>query len=81
VVRQPGRGESPLVLHLDVTDEAEVERVFAEGETRSAAWTCWSTTRGSRPGQADDQYSLEEWRRVITVNVEGVFLCTRAVIR
>src|SRR5215213_209683 len=32
------------------------------------------------PNQLLTEYSLEEWRRVMAINLDGVFLCCRAVV-
>ncbi len=82
VVREAeSRGGTARFWHLDVTDEAGVGRVFAEVRDCFGSVDVLVNNAGiSGPDKPTDQYSLEEWRRVISVNVEGAFLCTRAAI-
>lgn len=60
---------------LDVTDEAAVERVFAElGEIDvlvANAGVC-------EPARMDDEDAADVWRWVLGVNLHGVFACVRA---
>jgi hypothetical protein len=66
----------------DVGDEAQVEQVFADsvaalGEVRA----CFANAGVSGKGTLLTEMTLEEFRRVQRVNVEGVFLTFRAAAR
>ena len=66
----------------DVGDEAQVERAFADsvavlGEVRA----CFANAGVSSKGTLLTEMTLEEFRRVQRVNVEGVFLTFRAAAR
>lgn len=67
--------------HLDVTDEREIGRVFGEVEQ---AWNRLDVlVNNAGIAGADkptDQITAEEWARVMDVNVNGVFYCTKAAI-
>jgi NAD(P)-dependent dehydrogenase (short-subunit alcohol dehydrogenase family) len=68
-----------LVLPCDVTDEAQVEAAF---DRAMAAWgridVLFNNAGGGLVAQTIDQVTLAEWRRVMAVNIDGMFLCARA---
>jgi NAD(P)-dependent dehydrogenase (short-subunit alcohol dehydrogenase family) len=63
----------------DVTDPAEVERVFGAVVDRFGRIDLLfnNAGRGGSP-RPIDEVDVEEWRRVVDLNVTGTFLCTRA---
>ena len=67
--------------HLDVTDEADVARVFQEVADRFGQIDVVVNNAGiSGANKPTDEIDFEEWRKVIDVNVNGVFFCTKAAI-
>lgn len=67
--------------HLDVTDEAEVVRVFNEIAERFGKIDVIVNNAGiSGADKPTDEISAEEWQKVMDVNVNGVFFCTKAAI-
>jgi NAD(P)-dependent dehydrogenase (short-subunit alcohol dehydrogenase family) len=67
--------------HLDVTREAEVQRVFAEVRGRFGAVNILVNNAGiSGADKPTHEITVEEWDRVMAVNVKGVFLCTKHAI-
>lgn len=74
-------GGQAAYWHLDVSDEAQVERVFAEVRQRFGPVTALVNNAGiSGPNKPTHELSVEEFERVLAVNVRGVFLGTKHVI-
>ena len=78
----PAAGGGHLAVGTDVTDEASVQAacdrtVGALG--RIDILVCSAGITG--PNTTTWQYEPADWRRVMDVNVNGVFLCNRAVVR
>jgi len=67
----------------DVGDEAQVEAAFAQSVAALGGRldACFANAGVSSKGTRIEDMSLEEWRRVQRVNVEGVFLTFRAAAR
>jgi NAD(P)-dependent dehydrogenase (short-subunit alcohol dehydrogenase family) len=68
-----------LVLPCDVTDPAAVEAAFGAAV---ATWgridALFNNAGGGLVAQTIDEVPWQEWRRVMAVNVDGMFLCARA---
>lgn len=82
VVREvEARGGTARFWHLDVTDEASVRQVFTDVRNAFGSVDVLVNNAGiTGQDKPTDQLSLDDWRRVMSVNVEGVFLCTRAAV-
>lgn len=66
---------------LDVTDEAAVERVMYEVADRFGGIDILVNNAGiAGANRPTHEITLEEWRQVMSINVEGVFLCTKHAI-
>lgn len=78
-VAAEGSGD-PFALPCDVTDPAAVRRTFEAVETRAAPVDILVCNAGLYPAAPFEAISLEEWRRVFAVNVEGTFLCCQAAL-
>lgn len=75
------RGGQAAYWHLDVSDEAQVSRVFAEVKQRFGPITALINNAGiAGPNKPTHELSVEEFERVQAVNVRGVFLGTKHVI-
>ncbi len=70
-------------ITCDVGDEAQVEAAFAQSLAALGARldACFANAGVSSKGTRIEDMSLDEWRRVQRVNVEGVFLTFRAAAR
>lgn len=67
--------------HLDVTDEGAVEQVLREVAERFGRIDVLVNNAGvAGANKPTDEVTLEEWERVIAINVRGVFLCTKYAI-
>lgn len=73
-------GESRVdTLLVDVTDaEAVTAAMDVQQNAAADILVCSAGITGSNSPVAD--YSVQEWRRVLDVNLTGVFLCNRAVL-
>ncbi|WP_138470647.1 SDR family oxidoreductase [Poseidonocella sp. HB161398] len=68
-----------LVLPCDVTDPAAVDGAF---DTAMAAWgridALFNNAGQSLKSVLIDDMSVEDWRRITSVNIDGMFYCARA---
>ncbi len=62
----------------DVTDEAVVQRLFADLGERHGRLDILVNNAGSTVRKPPEQLTLEEWRAVMDVNLTSAFLCCRA---
>jgi NAD(P)-dependent dehydrogenase (short-subunit alcohol dehydrogenase family) len=66
---------------LDVADESQVKRVFAEVVAAFGGLHILVNNAGiSGANKPTHQVTAEEWDRVMAVNVKGVFFCTKHAI-
>lgn len=61
----------------DVTDEAQVEKLVGDTVAAHGSLDIFVSCAGVASVAPLVQMSLEEWRRVIAVDLDGVFLCTK----
>lgn len=74
-------GRDAMVVKADVSKEADVARMAEEVVARWGRIDILVNNAGIViPGNAED-YGLEDWRRTMSVNLDGVFLVSRAVGR
>lgn len=74
-------GAAVLAVPADVTDEAQVEALFARVMERFGRLDILVNNAGAFDGGPLDELSLETWEKVMAVNLRGPFLCTRAAFR
>lgn len=68
--------------HMDVTNEKEVENVFADINSRYGKINILVNNAGiPGPPKATHELTTEEWDRVMDINLKGVFFCTKYVIK
>ncbi len=75
-------GTKVVALQCDVGDEDQVDAAFAGTlEALGKVDSCFANAGigGGAPSFAD--FTLEQWRRVTRVNLDGVFLTFRAAVR
>ena len=66
---------------VDVTDAASVAAALAETERRLGPVDILVTSAGiTGPNTTVSEYTPDAWRKVIEVDLTGVFLCCRAVV-
>ena len=74
--------QRPLVIPTDVTVEEEVESAFAEVVTRAGRLdVLFNNAGGNVHATPIESLSLEDWQRVVDVNLTGMFLCAREAVR
>jgi hypothetical protein len=79
----PGGSGRVQATRCDVSDEAAVEREFAAlVDDCGRVDACFANAGvGSGRQRSFAEMSTEEWRRVMTVNLEGAFFTLRAAVR
>lgn len=68
------------VLEVDVTDAAAVTRATDEVARESGGVDILINNAGIGTPVTVEGMSPEEWRRVLAVNLDGIFYCTQAVL-
>jgi NAD(P)-dependent dehydrogenase (short-subunit alcohol dehydrogenase family) len=79
-----GHGARVLTLRCDVSDEAAVERAFADTIAQlGRVDACFANAgvSGRREVAAFVEMTTAEWRRVMSVNLDGTFFTLRAAAR
>lgn len=76
-----GMGRRAMALKADVSKENEVERMFAAAIAQFGTLHVAVSNAGLQRDSAFTEMTLEQWNTVISVNLTGQFLCTRAAAR
>ncbi len=74
-------GAKTILVGADTSDEGEVERLFAKTCEAFGTVDIAVANAGIQQDAATHEMTLEQWRRVIDVNLTGQFLICRAAIR
>ena len=74
-------GGTALAVPTDVSSEAAVERLFATSLERFGRLDILVNNAGTAALGPLDELSVEDWDRVLAVNLRGPFLCTRQAVR
>lgn len=81
-LRETAAGSDALILPCDVCDAGAVDAAF---DRAAAEWgrvdVLFNNAGTGLVPQTPDEVDPEEFRRVIDVNVNGVFICARAAFR
>jgi NAD(P)-dependent dehydrogenase (short-subunit alcohol dehydrogenase family) len=70
-----------IAVEVDVTDEASVESMVAEVTDRLGPIDVLVNNAGIVENSPAEETSIESWRRILEVNLDGVFLCAKHVGR
>ncbi|MFO7933953.1 MAG: glucose 1-dehydrogenase [Bacteroidales bacterium] len=74
-------GGTAAYWHLDVSNEDEVEKVMSEVNDKFGKIDVLVNNAGiSGVNKPTHEITLEEWQKVIDINLNGVFLCTKHII-
>ena len=75
-------GGRAWALQADVADPGQVEALFENAAGRLGGGLDILVNNAGGPGvrRPLGEMTLEEWRRCLAVNLDGVFLCTRAAL-
>jgi len=71
----------PDAYKVDVTDETQVTAAFAEVVARHGRVDVLFNNAGIAIRQPTTELTLENWNKVVAVNLTGVFLCAREAAR
>jgi NAD(P)-dependent dehydrogenase (short-subunit alcohol dehydrogenase family) len=74
-------GGGSFGIQADVSDEAAVDRAFAQAHERFGTIDFLVNNAGVRQIKPFVELELAEWQRVIDIDLTGTFLCCRAAIR
>lgn len=71
--------DGALILPCDVTDETQVEAAFAKAQAEWGHLDALFNNAGvSLKGAPIDEVSVDDWRKLIDINLTGSFICARA---
>lgn len=74
-------GDEAIALSADVSNEGEVQRMFAEVVSRYGTVDILVANAGLQRDAPFTQMSLADWQFVLNVNLTGQFLCAREAAR
>ena len=74
-------GGNAIAIQADVSKEDDVERMFAQTIETFGTVDILVNNAGLQRDATIDEMSLQDWNRVLDVNLTGQFLCARAAIR
>ncbi|MCW0001077.1 SDR family oxidoreductase [Pararhizobium sp. YC-54] len=74
-------GGAATASALDVTDEADVLAVFAAAEQEAGGLDILVNNAGISIRRPSTELALEDWNSVVSVNLTGMFLCSRTAAR
>jgi len=73
-----GLGVKTAVIEVDVTDEAQCNRMVEETVAQLGRLDILVANAGINIRKAPQEYELAEWRQVIDTNLTSVFACAQA---
>jgi glucose 1-dehydrogenase len=74
-------GARAIAVGADVSDESQVLDMFARTLDRFGALDILVNNAGLQQDAAFEQMTLQQWNKVIGVNLTGQFLCSREAVR
>jgi NAD(P)-dependent dehydrogenase (short-subunit alcohol dehydrogenase family) len=72
---------APGVIAADVSDEAQIERAFAQALQQLGSLDILVNNAGTAVRKTSFDITGEEWDRVLDLNLKGLFLCSRVAAR
>ncbi|MCY3839222.1 MAG: SDR family NAD(P)-dependent oxidoreductase, partial [Gammaproteobacteria bacterium] len=77
VAEESGAGDRALAVRTDVSDPDSVAALFAKTkETYSRLDLLFNNAGTGAPGVPLEDLALDQWQRVVDINLTGSFLCT-----
>ena len=73
-------GGKAILAQADITDEAAVERMVAMGLTAFGGIDILVNNAAIRKEGVLDSVSLAEWQEVLSIMLDGAFLCSKACV-
>ena len=74
-------GGEAIAVQADVSEEADVEKMFTKTIEAFGSVDIVVANAGMQKDAAFVDMTLDEWNRVISVNLTGQFLCARTAVR
>lgn len=74
-------GNQAEALHLDAADPEAIDAAFAALEARGIALDVLVNNAGIGARKPSEDLKMEHWRRVVALNLDGVFACSQAAAR
>ena len=74
-------GSNAIAIKADVSKEDDVERMFAEMIEAFGTIDILVNNAGLQKDAPIDEMTIEQWNKVLDVNLTGQFLCSRAAVR
>lgn len=74
-------GRRAIAIKADVSNEAEVEAMFAQAIQHFGTLHIVVNNAGLQRDSPFDEMTLAQWQTVLNVNLTGQFLCSRSAIR
>jgi NAD(P)-dependent dehydrogenase (short-subunit alcohol dehydrogenase family) len=74
-----GIGGHAIAVQCDVSDPASVAALKAKVESNGGRCDILVNNAGIYPMQTFDEITFEDWRRVLSVNLDSMFLMTKAL--
>lgn len=74
-------GGNAIAVKADVSDEAQVQELFRQTLDTFGTLDILVSNAGLQRDAPFDEMTLDQWRRVIDVNLTGQFLCCREAVR
>jgi NAD(P)-dependent dehydrogenase (short-subunit alcohol dehydrogenase family) len=79
---QAAAGKAALAVPTDVTDPASVAALFAAATQKFGRLDLLFNNAGiGAPGVSFEELTVEQWRSVVEVNLNGMFYCAREAVR
>jgi glucose 1-dehydrogenase len=75
------RGAHAIAVQADVSDEAQVRQMFEEAVGRQGTLDLLVNNASLQQDAPFHEMTLEQWNKVIAVNLTGLFLCSREAAR
>ncbi len=75
------QGSQAHAVHADVSNEEQVQAMFAEMQSRFGTIDILVNNAGLQQDAAFHDMTLTQWNKVISVNLTGQFLCAREAVR
>ena len=73
-------GDAAVAVHADVMDEAKVHRAVGEAAQALQGLDGLVNSAGVSSWRSFADLTFEEWRRTLSINLDGVFLVCKAVL-
>ena len=74
-------GRRVIAIEADVTNPDTVAALASQAESQLGPLDIWVNNAGIYPSRPLLEIPIDEWDRVMDLNVRGVFLCTREIGR